>query len=806
MRPRFPVLVTTLIAAALVVPRWARAQIVPPVALVEPTAVWPSSATATTDVFVPLFIVVTERGEVSEAEVDGGVGEPFDSTAIATAQRLRFQPARDATGPRRAKVRVVIHFRPPASVAPPKLPRSPVEGNDQESPATSLPGVAPPSSSTTEVTVEGLSAHRSASELRLNERVLRAAPHKNGSELLSVVPGVFVSQHSGEGKAHQIFFRGFDASHGQDIELWAAGAPINDVSNVHGQGYADMHFLIPEVVREISATPGTYDPRQGDFAVAGTMRFGLGFDEPGTTVKATTGNFGTRRYFLGYHPKTASPGTFGAFELYDTDGFGPSRAARRGSAIGQAVFTLGGGIAGRVMASTYAGRFDSAGVVPLDEIRSGRIDRFATLAPKQGGYSSRTQFVVELASDPSSGSDDSRLSVAPFVVFRTLRLRSNFTGALGHHEGDSIQQFNDAVTMGATASYVRILRWFSERDQIETGVSLRNDNIRQSQHRLSSLTDRVTDDERAPGIDANLRATDVAGYIELSLNPIERVSIRGGLRADGLSYLTEELGGQGAGQVRSALGAQLSKRGTLDVGIVPNLRALASYGEGFRSPQVRSLGDGETTPFTRVVSYEIGLKYADARRLQASLAGYHTRLSDDLVLDPSTARNELVPSTYRLGITANVVAEPAPWFVSSVSLTYTKAAFQRSDARYRAGDLVPYVPQVVARSDVGARATLGRMFESELLGDVGLGTTYFGRRPLPYAEMGHDAFLVDGSVQLRLGPVQTRFEVFNVLGAEYFDGEFVYASRFGDASGLVPTRHVSVGAPRTWLWSLAVFI
>lgn len=786
---------TTLLGLLVGTSRLVHAEVTPPTPLSEVVAEWPASVQANHDVFVPLLVVVSQTGEVEEATLDGGVGAPFDAVALRTVRQMRFEPARDASRPRSAKIRLLVHFK-----APSPTPDADPSSANGEPPHPDQAN----SAATTEVTVQATAPHRSASELRLNERVLRAAPHKSGSDLLSVVPGVFISQHSGEGKAHQIFFRGFDAAHGQDLELWAGGIPVNDVSNVHGQGYADMHFLIPEVVPEIAVTPGSYDPRQGDFAVAGSMRFGLGYNEPGATLKASAGAFGTRRYFMGYRPEGADRRTFGAFELYNTDGFGPNRAARRGSAIGQAVFELGRGVSGRVLASTYAGRFDSAGVIPLDDIRAGRIDRFGTYDTEQGGYSSRSQLLVELTNDAEDR--DQRFSIAPFVVLRTLKLRSNFTGALTHPAGDSIQQFNDALTVGATASYSRELDWFSLRDRWEAGVFLRNDQIRQSQHRLSQVTGQVTDDSRSPGLDVNLRATNVAGYLDLNLHPLERVALRGGLRMDGLSYLAEEAGAAGEGQVRTALGAQLSKRATLDVAVSDGLRALASYGEGFRSPQIRALGDGETTPFTRVVSYEVGLKYARDQRLQAGISGYRTDLSDDLVLDPATARNELVPSTRRLGVTANVVAEPASWFVSSVSLTYARAAFTRSDARFMAGTLVPYAPQVVGRSDLAARTALSRLGNSELLGEIGLGLTYFGRRPLPYSEMGHDALLADGFAELRWGRVRSRFEVFNLLDAGYYDGEFVYASRFGETANLVPARHVSVGAPRTWLWSLGVSI
>lgn len=656
--------------------------------------------------------------------------------------------------------------------------------------------------------MQGAPPPRSASETVVSTRTLQAAPHRDGSELLLTVPGMLVSQHGGEGEAHQIFFRGFDAAHGQDVEIWAGGAPVNDVSNIHGQGYADLHFLIPEVVRQIRSTPGNYDPRQGDFAVAGSLDFSFGYAEPGVTAKASFGSFGAMRYLMAYHPKEAPDTTFGAVEVYKTDGFGPSRAARRGSAIAQTSYDFGAGITGRALVAGYAGRFDTAGVLRLEDIESGAVDRFATYDPKQGGYSSRAQLVLELKNtEPPSEQRPSSWSLSPYVVLRNLELRNNFTGYLTSPEGDSIQQRNDATTLGATASYRRTLRLFSRRDALEAGVSLRSDSIEQSQHRLSLRNDRITDDEQSPGIEAKVSALDVAGYLDATLHLMRRVTLRGGLRVDSLSYVTEDRGDESAGQTtRSAMGAQLSKRATLDVAVLPGLNALLSYGEGFRSPQARSLGDGETTPFTRVTSYETGIRFRDAERFQASAAVFRSQLSDDLAFDPTTNRNELVPGTNRTGVTASLAAMPNAWFLSSTSLTYTRAAFSRSDETYTEGELLPYVPQIVARSDLALTPTLGRLLGKDLKSHFGTGLTYRGRRPLPYAEMGHDAFLLDARVSLRLGPIETGIDVFNLLNAAWYDGEFVYASAFSGSASLVPTRHVTVGSPRSFFWSLSLYI
>jgi iron complex outermembrane receptor protein len=712
----------------------------------------------------------------------------------------------------------VVRFRAasvPAAQAAPAFPTvaPPPALATAAAPPASKPGPKAPAAAAngagdaTEVQVKGERAMtRTASEAVVERSVIQAAPHRTAADLVLLAPGAFISQHGGEGKAHQIFYRGFDAVHGQDLEIWAGGAPVNDVSNIHGQGYADLNFLMPEIVRQIRVQPGTYDPRQGDFSVAGSLRFDLGYDEPGVTAKATIGQFGTRRFFAAYRPKDAPESTFAAFEAYATDGFGPSRAANRTSAVAQAVFPLGGGVTARVLATGYAAHFDSAGVLRLSDIESGKVDRFATYDPKQGGSSNRESVVLDFG----RVGERSRWSIAPYFVMHSMRLRQNFTGFLpdanndaSSQDGNSEQQLNDATTLGMTASYRMALRLFSPNDGIEAGVSARMDLIDQSQRRLSVLTDQVTLDE----VEARIRATDAAGYVDLDLHPFRRVSLRGGVRLDGLSYTSEDKGGDAKGEARSAQGAHLGKKLTAEAAIIPGLSAVASYGEGFRSPQARSLSEGQKTPFTDVQSFEIGARYRNGR-LKASVAGFQTLLSEDLVFDQATARNEPVPATRRTGLAVDFAALPTPWLVSSTNLTYTRAEFRASGQGYDEGDLVPYAPQTVIRTDLAFTPTLGRFLNRTLQGRFGAATTFLGGRPLPYGETGHDVFLVDARVAVRLKEVELSVDAFNLLNAEWYDGEFVYASNFnpGTAASLVPERHVTVGAPRTVWVSLALYL
>lgn len=666
------------------------------------------------------------------------------------------------------------------------------------------------------VRVRGQAPARSASSVVRGREVIEAAPHRTASDLLRLAPGLFVTQHSGEGKAHQIFLRGFDAVHGQDLELWVGGIPVNEVSNIHGQGYADLHFVMPEVVREVVSTPGAYDPRQGDFAIAGTIRMQLGYAEPGVTAKGQLGSFGGRRWFLGYRPEGASEETFAAFENYATDGFGPNRAARRTSFVGQATHAFASGLTLRALTTLYAGTFDAAGVVRVTDVDAGRLDRFATYDPKQGGASSRAQVLVELRKETEEG----RFSVAPFFTLRDLSLRQNFTGYFvdGTRSGRSVlesdnnQQLQSAMTLGATASYRKPVKLFSSADAIEVGFFGRNDWIEQSQRRLSEVDDRPTE----VLVDARVRATNVAGYADASLRPLRRVVLRGGVRVDGLAYAAQDRVRPGAPpeeglaprQERTAQGAHVGKKATADVAIARGLHAVASYGDGFRSPQARSLSQGERTPFARARGVEGGLRFAEGGALAGSVAAFHTTLSRDLVFDPVTARNEDVPGTHRNGATAEVTFRPAPWFVQSSNVTYTDARFTGSDGVYGEGDVLPYVPQIVARADMAFKAKLARLAGRVLEGRIGTGLEALARRPLPYGSFGKNVFLVDASAGLRLREVELALDVFNVLDAYWFDGQFVYASNFDRAPSpsLIPAQHVTVGPPRTVFLSLAVHL
>lgn len=782
-------LVMAGVSVALAVPSASRAaEVTPPVVVEHRAVVWSAShAQAEPPADVPVVLTIDAEGSVTDVTVVGDFAPDVVRAARDGARAFRFRPAtRDGIAvASKVRERVVFQIDAPPSPAVPEGPPGPAAGPPEEA------------------RVLGRTAPRSASELTRGREVLEAAPRRTSADLLNIVPGVFVTQHGGEGKAHQIFMRGFDAVHGQDVELWVGGVPVNDVSNVHGQGYADLHFVSPEVVHEVSAQGGPFDPRQGDFAVAGTVRMRLGLAEEGAVVKGTLGSFGTRRLFVGYRPRGEDPKTFASFEEYATDGFGPNRAARRGSFLAQVAHDFAGGISARVLFGTYSGRYDSAGVLPRRDIEQGRLDRYATLDPRQGGRGSRTQVLAELKKE----GDRATFALAPFVVARGMSLRQNFTGYLtGALRGepnvsDNSEQKNDALTLGATGSMRYALPLLSKRDTTEVGLYGRHDRVSQSQTRLRDVDDRVV----ATLVDADLQATHVAAYVDEELRLGSRVTVRGGARVDSLSYAVDDRS-RAPGPSRSAQGTHVGEKVSVDVFLGRGVRLVGSYGRGFRSPQARSLANGETAPFTDVTSFEVGLRGTLGRALAGSVAAYTSGLDGDLVFDPETARNEPVPGTRRTGVTAELLAHAGEGLVLSGSATYTRAAFVANGAGFVAGDLLPYVPQIVVRTDARYTHALAKVFARELEGRVGLGLDGVLRRPLPYGEIGQNVVLFDASLGLRLREVELSLDATNLLGQPYYDGQFVFASSFsgGATPSRIPVQHVTQGPPRAFYASVTL--
>src|SRR5262245_56279133 len=160
----------------------------------------------------------------------------------------------------------------------------------------------------------------SASQGAITARQLDVRPFMRQGEVLETVPGVIITQHSGEGKANQYFLRGFNLDHGSDFAMTVAGTPVNMVTHAHSQGYSDLNFLIPELVAGVQYSKGPYYADMGDFATAGSsnINYATQLDQPIVHVQAGNDRYG--RVLLAASPKVGKGYLLGAFESSHNDG------------------------------------------------------------------------------------------------------------------------------------------------------------------------------------------------------------------------------------------------------------------------------------------------------------------------------------------------------------------------------------------------------------------------------------------------------------------------------------------------------
>lgn len=643
---------------------------------------------------------------------------------------------------------------------------------------------------------------------------LSAIPVRDATEQLQMAPGVLTTNAGGDGHAQETFMRGFAAGTGQDLELKLDGVELNEPSNAHNHGYADLFFIIPELVHSLEVTQGSFDPRQGDFAIAGSAEYHLGVRERGSRVKMSYGSFDTVRLVSIIAPHDAHEGTFGGLELYRSSGYGTQRSADRASVMAR--YTEDDGTdALRWSASFYGygSRWDQPGPVRQDDYLRERVDFFGSYDPNQGGESKR----FLLALDGAVGPSDAELSATAWAQARSFRNRENFTGFVQDTQdpqrGDGAEQRYDTLSVGAQLRYALSRTMWGRPQAFELGLSARHDGGRSTQVRLrsGSAIPYLSD------FDRELSITRLSAWARLGLNPFEILSVDGGVRIDAFSFGVRDLDGDTADledgirlaeQSSAAFGFAVSPRITAALTPLDGLRLTTSYGHGIRSSDAGSLSDGENAPFSVARELEAGASYTlgetGGPNLELSAAYVFAAVERELVFDPAAGRNVDEGASTRHAVLASALARGFG-LTALVNLGYSEATLDAT------GDLVPYIPQLVVGARVAGRYALWDWSIDRVPVEVELGLGYTGvpGRPLPLGEYGDAFHVVNASAAARLYYFELGLEARNLFDVRYRQTELFYESNFRGPSvpgSKTPQRHFIGGEPLYLGMSLTVFI
>ena len=640
-----------------------------------------------------------------------------------------------------------------------------------------------------------------ASQGVIRAELLKSRPALRPGEVLEFVPGMIVTQHSGDGKANQYFLRGFNLDHGTDFATRVNGMPVNMPTHGHGQGYSDLNFLIPELVDRIAYRKGPYFAGNGDFSAAGSadIDYRTTLDAPFAAL--TFGERGFRRV-VGAGSSEFANGLrlLGAVELQRNDGpwTVPERLRKSNALLTLSEGSRAQGWSASLMA--YDARWTSTDQIPQRLIDAGSFEgrpfgRFDSLDPSDGGQTRRSS----LSGEWHRESEGSTTNVAAYAIDYRLALFSNFTYALERPaQGDQFSQQDERSVYGVSASHAFEHRIAGLAARTEFGVQLRHDRIR------VGLFDTVARQVVGTTRDDRVRETLLGLYAQTAVEftPWLRAVI--GARADQARFDVDSL--SNAANSGAASASLLSPKLSLIAGPWAKTEFFFNAGRGFHSNDARgttaSVDPRTGDPVDKVPGLvparglELGVRTEWVPGLQSSLALWKLDADSELVYVGDAGATEPNRPSARRGIEWNNRYVPLPWLLFDADLAWTHARFADADP---AGNRIPN-----AVDRVGSLAATLRELGPW---SASLQWRYLGSGALveDNSVRSHASSTMNLRVSRRVGRgSELTLDVFNLFDRQANDIEYVYASRLPGEAAPVADRHVHPAEPRTVRLTLRV--
>jgi len=611
-----------------------------------------------------------------------------------------------------------------------------------------------------------------ATEQTRTAKDLELRPTNTPSDVMRLVPGLIIGQHHGGGKADQILFRGFDSDHGTDFQVSVDGIPVNMVSHAHGQGYADLHWLIPETIDRVEVYKGSYFPHLGDFATSGAINIITKGSDKDSTLTLAGGSYNTQRYLGILSPPDGTLfEPYIAAEIYHNDGAfkNPNNYIRYNILTKFNLFSTANSNL-NFLGTFFKTDWDASGEIPSRQIRSGEIGRFGSNDPSEGGKSERQNLSLIYNYTDANQS----FTAQTWASWYKLQLWSNFSLFLNNPvNGDGIEQNDKRFLAGNNITYRRSYSIWGLPSETFLGFQSRFDHIRvglfnqEDRRRLSTTNDN------------GIQQTNLGWFAhqEVRLNDWVRAQL--GARLDNFWFnvkqdgpATEPISGAAS---KSMINPKMNWIFTPfnDHDIARQTNLFVNMGGGFHSNDSRVVVQDPAKALARYWSGELGVRTRLLNKVDFSMSVWNSYLSSELVFVGDEGTFEPSGASRRQGIESEVRYDILPWLSFDSDISYTWAKFVN-------GDKVPLAPRFLAFTGLTLRHDSGLQARLQM--------RHVGRR---YG-------IEDGSIQtptatvfdLFLKYVWQRYEFFvefqNLANTKWRSAEHVFESRTANelAAGL----------------------
>lgn len=527
---------------------------------------------------------------------------------------------------------------------------------------------------------------------------LALTPAYRPAQLLETVPGLDVTSHSGEGKANQYLLRGYNLDHGTNLAVFVDGMPVNEPTHAHGQGYADLNFMIPELATNISYTKGTYYADVGDFGSVGSIRLNYLNSLPGE-VTASAGTFGFQRLFSAdAQPLPGGAHLLEAVELQHYDGPWANKPDDQRKV--NAVLRLSDGDAARgysLTAMFYHGLWNAHTDQPERAVADGLITRWNTLDPSDGGQAQRSSLSGQYQWLIGAG----QFSANAYVINNDLYLWNDFSHFLiDPIHGDQEQQHENRATVGADASYAWSVQFAGARQELVSGLHTRDDYNTVS--RLPSEDRVLLTQTQLAAVDYptnfseqdQIRLHSFAAYVQDTTHWTDWFRTVLGVRED---LMQGSDTGSNAGSASAAL---FQPKASLIFRPRRNTELYLSYGRGFHSDDLRGVNQAASSGMDGApliasqTGEEIGVRQQFGARVAATLALYNLKAQSETTYNPDVGQDSAGPGSIRRGLEVNLTYQALRWleFYGSYSPNRARYTSDYDDGTGHVGRYLPNAP------------------------------------------------------------------------------------------------------------------
>jgi len=604
-------------------------------------------------------------------------------------------------------------------------------------------------------------------------------PVNSSQDILQQVPGLIIGQHAGGGKAEQIFLRGFDIDHGTDITITADGLPVNMVSHAHGQGYADLHFVIPETVDNIDFGKGPYYANKGNFNTAGYVDFKTKNRLQSSTIKLDVGQFNSQRLLGMFNLLNNNKhSAYVASEYILTDGYFDSpQNFNRLNIFGKYTGNITENDKVGIIISHFDSKWDASGQIPQRAVDAGVIGRFGAIDDTEGGTTSRTNFLLnydKILSENSSIKNKLFYSLYDFELF------SNFTFFLDDPiNGDQIKQKETRNIFGFSSDYKQN---FTEIDgDFSAGISLRNDKSKDNE--LSHTANRSTTLNQIQVGDVN--ETNLGVYASANFN-FGKFRINPALRLDYFNFEYNDVL-QTNYETQSETASILSPKLNVLYNHNNDLQFYVKGGKGFHSNDSRVVvaqNGKDVLPYA--YGFDAGFMWKPIPKLLVNTAYWYLFLEQEFVYVGDAGIVEPSGKTRRQGIDLSVRYEPITNLFFNLDGNYTHA---RAIEETSGEDYIPLAPDFTLTSGLTYKSTSG------FFGGIQL--KHIGDRPAneDNSIVAEGYTVTDLNAGYQFKNVTLGLQIQNLFDVDWNETQFATESRLQSEVNAVEEIHFTPGTP-----------